>query len=187
MSNQQVRNLIIVALILAAAASRMIPHPYNFAPMSAMALFGAAHFGRKAWAFGIPLLATWLSDLFLNNVVYNHYQDGFVWLYDGWYWPYGTFALIALLGMITLRRITVPRIIGSSLGASAIFFLITNLACWPGNAMYAQDFGGLMACYAAGLPFLGGTVLGDFAYSGLLFGSFAVLQQRYPALRAAIA
>ncbi len=187
MSPRQFRTLAILALILAAAASRMLPHPYNFAPMSAMALFGAAHFSRKAWAFGAPLLATWLSDLFLNNFVYNHYHEGFVWLYDGWYWPYGTFALIALLGMVTLRKVTVPRVIGSSLGASAIFFLITNLACWPGNTMYTQDLGGLMACYAAGLPFLGGTVLGDLTYSGLLFGSFALLQQRYPALRAAIA
>ena len=187
MSQTQLRNLTIVALILAAAASRVLPHPYNFTPMGAMALFGAAHFGRKVWAFGIPLLATWLSDLFLNNFVYNHYHEGFVWLYSGWYWPYGTFALIALMGLFTLRTVTVPRIMGSSLAASLIFFLVTNLACWPGNPAYAQDLSGIMACYAAGLPFLGGTVLGDLAYSGLLFGTFAVLQQRYPALRRAVA
>ena len=183
MSNQQVRNLIIVALILAAAISRIIPHPYNFAPISAMALFGAAWFQRRALAIGVPLAATWLSDLLLNNFVYNQHYERFTWLDQGWYWMYGSFALIAVLGMLTLRKVTVPRIIGSSLAASAIFFLVTNFACWPGSAAYAQDLGGLMACYAAGIPFLGGTVLGDLAYSGLLFGSFALLRQQVPALR----
>ena len=183
MSNQQVRNLIIVALILAAAISRIIPHPYNFAPISAMALFGAAWFQRRALAIGVPLAATWLSDLLLNNFVYNQHYERFTWLDQGWYWMYGSFALIAVLGMLTLRKVTVPRIIGSSLAASAIFFLVTNFACWPGSSAYAQDLGGLMACYAAGIPFLGGTVLGDLAYSGLLFGSFALLRQQVPALR----
>lgn len=183
MSNQQFRNLIIVALILAAAASRVIPHPYNFAPISAMALFGAAVFQSRALAIGIPLAATWLSDLLLNNYVYNQHYVRFTWIDQGWYWMYGSFALIALVGMITLRTISPARIIGSSLAASAIFFLITNFACWPGNTAYAQDLGGLMTCYAAGLPFIGGTVLGDLTYCGLLFGSFAVLQQRFPALR----
>jgi len=184
MSKLPLRTLAIIALILAAVASRVIPHPYNFAPMGAMALFCAAHIKNRGWAIGLPLLSIWLSDLFLSNFVYNTFNNGFVWLYDGWYWPCGTFALIALMGMVTLRKVTVPRILGSSLAASAIFFMITNLACWPGNTMYTQDFSGLMTCYAAGLPFLGNTVLGDLTYSGLLFGSFAVLQQRFPALRA---
>lgn len=183
MSHTQSRTIIIVALVLAAAASRVIPHPYNFTPMGAMALFGAAHLGRNAWAVAIPLLGIWLSDLLLNNFVYNHHLDGFTLLYEGWYWPYGTFALIAVLGMFTLRKVTVPRILGSSLAASVLFFLITNLACWPGNTAYAQDASGLVACYVAGLPFFGGTLMGDLFYSAVLFGGFAFLQQRFPALR----
>ncbi|MFN3876445.1 MAG: DUF6580 family putative transport protein [Flavobacteriales bacterium] len=175
----------VTLLIALAAASRLIPHPYNFAPMGAMALFGAAHFRKKWMAFAIPFGAHWLSDLWFMRVVYpQHYAENALFAPESG-WIYGTYALIALLGLLTLRKVTVPRVIGSALGASAIFFIITNFACWPGNPAYAQDLGGLMACYAAGLPFLQGTVLGDLFYSGVLFGAFALAERSIPALRPA--
>lgn len=61
-------------MIQLAAISRLVPHMFNFAPMSAMGLFGAAYFTRKWQAFFIPVAATWLSDLYLNNVVYAQYN-----------------------------------------------------------------------------------------------------------------
>lgn len=173
----------VTLLIVLAAASRLIPHPFNFAPMGAMALFGAAHFQRKWMAFAIPFAAHWLSDLWFMHVVYPQHYAGATLFAPESGWIYGTYALIALLGLFTLRRVTIPRVIGSALGASAIFFLVTNFVCWPGNAAYAQDLGGLMACYAAGLPFLKGTVLGDLFYSGVLFGAYAWAQRSIPALR----
>ncbi|MEP5048623.1 MAG: DUF6580 family putative transport protein, partial [Balneola sp.] len=45
------RLLLITGLLLLAAISRMIPHPYNFAPIGAMSLFGAAYFSNKRLAF----------------------------------------------------------------------------------------------------------------------------------------
>lgn len=184
MGNPSLRTLAILALILAAAASRVIPHPYNFSPIGAIALFGAACFNRTVLAVLVPLVAVWISDIWLNNFVYNQHYQAFTLFDQGWYWMYGTYAAIAVLGLFTLKKISAPRIIGSSLAASVIFFLVTNLACWPGSAIYPQDAGGLLMCYAAGLPFFSGTLLGDLFYSGVLFGGFALLQQRFPALRA---
>ena len=184
MSKLPLRTLAIIALILAAVASRVIPHPYNFSPIAAIALFGAASFHRKGWAIAVPLIAVWISDIWINNFVYNQHYASFTLFDQGWYWMYGTYAAIAIMGILTLRKVTVPRIIGSSLAASVLFFLVTNFACWPGSTLYSQDAAGIMACYAAGLPFFSGTLIGDLAYSGLLFGSFAILQQQIPALRA---
>jgi hypothetical protein len=48
--------------------------------------------------------------------------------------------------------------------------------------MYPKTIAGLMACYAAGIPFFGNTLLGDFVYAGILFGGFEWAQRRYPAL-----
>jgi len=81
--------------------------------------------------------------------------------------------------------VTAPRVLGSALGASVLFFLITNLGCWPGNPSYPQSLEGLGLCYAAGLPYFRGTLMGDLFYSGVLFGAFALAQRRFPALRMA--
>jgi prepilin signal peptidase PulO-like enzyme (type II secretory pathway) len=42
---------VITLIILSAAMSRLLPHPPNFAPIGGMALFGAAYFSKKYWAF----------------------------------------------------------------------------------------------------------------------------------------
>lgn len=174
---------ILAGLIVLAAFSRVIPHMPNFSPLGAMGLFGAAYFTKKWQAFLVPLAATWLSDLFINNVIYARYYPSFTWFYDGFYWQYGSYVLITLAGLFILRKVTPQRIVAGALASTTIFFLLTNLACFPGSTVYAQDASGLMACYAAGIPFLKGTLLGDLFYSGVLFGSFAWLQQRVPVLK----
>ncbi|HVZ97803.1 MAG TPA: DUF6580 family putative transport protein [Chitinophagaceae bacterium] len=61
--------------------------------------------------------------------------------------------------------------------------MVTNFICWPGSSAYSQDVNGLMICYAAGLPFLKGTFLGDLFYCGVLFGGFALAQKQWPVLK----
>jgi hypothetical protein len=87
--------------------------------------------------------------------------------------------------MLSLKKVNLPRVIGTSLGASAFFFLASNFLCWPGNPMYSADLGGLITCYAAGLPFLAGTVAGDLFYNAVLFGGFALVLRTFPELRTA--
>ncbi|TAK54773.1 MAG: hypothetical protein EPO24_12800 [Bacteroidetes bacterium] len=179
-----IRFTVLVAIILLAAFSRIIPHMPNFSPLGAIGLFGAAHFKKKWQVFLIPLAATWLSDLFINNVIYAQYYPEFTWLYSGFYWQYGSYLLIALSGLFLLKTVSPLRIGGAALTSTAIFFTITNFACWPGNPTYTQNFGGLLTCYAAGIPFLKGTLLGDVCYSVVLFGTFALAKKRFPVLQA---
>ncbi|HHB52745.1 MAG TPA: hypothetical protein ENK75_06910, partial [Saprospiraceae bacterium] len=89
---------VIVLLIVAAAFSRLIPHPANFAPVGAMALFGAAYISNRALSVLVPIVAMWLSDLFLSNVVYAQYYEGFQWY--GNLWVYAAFAGIAVIGFV---------------------------------------------------------------------------------------
>jgi hypothetical protein len=53
---------------------------------------------------------------------------------------------------------------------ATLFFLITNFGSWINNPIYPQNYMGLMASYAAGLPFFQNTLLGDLSYLAILFG-----------------
>lgn len=173
----------ISCMILLAALSRLIPHPINFAPISGVALFGAAYYSKKYWAFVIPIVSMWISDLIINNVVYAELFDGFVWFYSGSLFTYAAFIAIAILGMNALKRVTVSRVAASAMSASILFFALSNFGVWLSSGMYPHTWNGLATCYAAGLPFLKNTVAGDLVYSALLFGAFAWGESRFPALR----
>lgn len=170
----------LASLILAAALLRLLPHPYNFTPLGAMALFGGAHFKSKRWAFLVPVLALLVSDALLG--------------FHSTMWAvYGSFILMVAIGMGFLKKITAGRVAGTALLSSVIFFLITNFAVWlNAGGFYPKTFMGLMACYGAGLQFYQYTVfgnlflnsvMGDLFFSLLLFGSFEWLKSKSPALQ----
>ncbi len=179
-----IKFIVLVALILIAAFSRLVPHMPNFSPLGAIGIFGAAHFSKKWQALLIPIAATWLSDLFINNVVYAKYYPTFTWFADGFYWQYGAYLLIVIVGFFIMKKVTTGTVLAGALASTTIFFLVSNFGCWPGSS-YPQNFTGLMECYAAGIPFLKGTLLGDLFYCTVLFGGFAFAQNQVPALRTA--
>jgi hypothetical protein len=177
------RFIFITLAVLIAAFSRMIPHMQNFSPLGAIGLFGAAHLTKKWQAFLVPIAATWLSDLFINNVIYAKYYPHFTWFYEGFYWQYASYLVIIVAAIFIFNKtVTTQKVIVAALSSTAIFFLISNAGCWFANPVYPQNFGGLISCYAAGVPFLKGTLLGDLFYSGVLFGSFYFAQLRIPTL-----
>lgn len=177
------RYSVITLMILLAALSRLLPHPPNFAPIGGMALFGAAYYTRKTWAYAIPIISMWISDLILNNVVYAQYFDKFVWFYPGALFTYAAFALIVLMGTFTLKKVRITRLLFSALGASVIFYLVSNFGVWFSGTMYPKDISGLTACYVAGIPFFKNTLLGDLVYSAVLFGVLEASLWKFPVLR----
>jgi hypothetical protein len=164
------RILTLLAAIVAAAALRLVPHPPNFTPIAAMALFSGAYFGRRSIAFAAPLAAMLLSDAIIG------FHSGMLFVYAG-------VALIVLLGQAALTRVTLLRVGGAALAGSILFFAISNLGTWLLSGMYPLDASGLAACYVAAIPFFQNTLAGDLFYSGLLFGGFALLERMVPALR----
>ncbi len=177
--NLHLRNEMIAFIIAITALCRLLPHPPNFSPVAAIALFGGIYYSKRYMAYLVPLVSLWLSDILLN---YSYYHQ-FVLFYDGFYFTYGTFALIVLLSGLLIRKVKVQSMLVASLSASVLFFIVSNFGVWFSTAMYPHTQAGLMACYVAGLPFFSHTLIGDLVYTGLLFGLFEFLQSRVPALQ----
>jgi hypothetical protein len=159
-----------VVLTVLAALVRLIPHPPNFAPVGAAALFGGARL--RGWqAYLVPLLAMVLTDPIRSRM-----EGGYAAYTWGSLIVYGCFLISVVLGRVFLRDSTSPlRIASVALLGSVQFFFITNLAVWLG-AYYPHTWVGFVACYTAAIPFFGYTVLGDLFYCGALFGAYALLK-----------
>lgn len=174
---------VLTVLIVFAAFSRIIPHMPNFSPLGAIGIFGAAYFSKRWQALLVPILATWLSDLFINNVIYAQYYPSFTWFYEGFYWQYVSYILIVLFGMLIFKKVNLKNVFVGALGSSLIFFMVSNFGCWIGSATYPQNFTGFTECYLMGIPFFKGTLLGDLFYCGVLFASFELARREIPVLR----
>lgn len=171
MTANNARLAAILSAILIAAAFRLVPHPPNFSPIGAMALFGGAYFGRRSLAFAAPLAALLLSDVILG-------------FHSGMPYVYGSVALIVLIGWAVAKRMSVLTVAGGALASSILFFAVTNFGTWATGELYPQTLAGLAACYVAAIPFFQNTLAGDLFFSALLFGGFALLERRLPMLRA---
>jgi hypothetical protein len=165
------RAALIAGIVLAAAALRIFPHPMNFAPIGALALFGGAYFSSRRAAIAVPLLSLMAGDL----------VTGFhrLMLY-----VYASFLVSVAIGFLLRRKKSASRV-GAATAAGAIqFFLITNFAVWTSSiGNYPRNLGGLAACYFAGLPLLWNTLTGDAFFVALLFGGMAFAEKRFPPLR----
>ena len=164
------RFFVLVGIVLVAAAMRIIPHPPNFTPISAIALFGGAYFPNTIVAFAVPLVAMVLSDLFLGFDATMPFI-------------YGSFAVSVCLGLWIRQRRSPLRIGAAALISSVLFFVVTNFGVWVVGGLYPRTVEGLLACYVAAIPFFNHTLLGDLTYAAVLFGGFAFMQRRFPLLR----
>lgn len=170
------RFLTLLGITLAAAATRLLPHPPNFTPIAAMALFGGCYFASRRAAFGVTLTAMFLSDLLLGYGF--HPVLPFV---------YGSFALTGCLGLWVRRRRTLLTIGSTALAGSVLFFVVTNFGVWVQGDLYPRTSEGLVRCYIAAIPFFRNTLAGDAFYTVVLFGGFALAQSLLPALREPVA
>jgi len=164
------RLIALIAAIVFAAALRLVPHPPNFSPIGAMALFSGAYLGRRGLAFVAPLAAMVLSDLVLG-------------FYSGVWITYSAVALIVIVGWLALPRVTIPRLGAAALASSVTFFVVSNFGTWGLSGMYAHTLAGLSACYVAAIPFFQNTIAGDLFYTTLLFGGFRVVELLVPRLK----
>jgi hypothetical protein len=163
------RFTVLTGMLLAAAVSRLLPHPPNFTPVAALALFGGASFSDKRTAFLVPLAALLLSDLWLGFYAITPVV-------------YGCFALNVCLGFWLRRRHGLGRIAAAAVTGSVIFFILTNLGVWAFDSLYPKTSAGIAQCYLAAIPFFKNTLAGDLVYSALLFGGLALAEKRWPAL-----
>ena len=172
MTANHARLLALLSAIVVVAALRLVPHPPNFTPIGAMALFSGAYLGRRGLAFVAPLAALLLSDLVLG-------------FYPELVFVYLSVAAIVLIGWAVSKRKTVLRVGAAALASALLFYAVTNFGVWLVMDYYPKTLAGLAACYAAAIPFFQNSLAGDLFFSGLLFGGFALLERVAPRLREA--
>lgn len=161
--------LVLAGMIVFAALSRLVPHPFNFSPIEAMALFGGAYFAQRSWALLVPLAAMAISDLFIG-------------LHTGLPVVYACMAAITVMGFSLRGKVSALRVGGLGLAGATLFFVVTNFMVWAGSGMYPMNAEGLIACYVAAIPFFTNQLAGVAFYSLLLFGGYALLRRRFPQL-----
>lgn len=179
-----------VCLVVIGVSLRFLPHPANFAPVAAVALFGGVYLSRR-WAVILPLLVMLMSDLLMSVPEFRsllpwgagsagfHLHTPYVWF---------SFILVGLIGLAVRKRKSPLTIVLGSLAGSIVFYLVTNWAVWAFGTMYAPDFGGLVQSYVRAIPFFRNTLLGDLVYTGALFGLYESVRYfaRIPARREVI-
>ena len=171
------RTWTLVTMVLAAAATRIVPHDWNFTPVGAICLFGGASFTNRWAAVLVPLIALVLSDVYLALAVYGF--TGFQVMAMS----YVLFGLTAVLGMTLRGRTSFWRVSGTAVLAAALFFVLSNFQAWlTGYEGYPYTLAGLATCFLAALPFAQSMLLGNLFYSAVLFGGWELLQMLVPNL-----
>lgn len=165
------RTLLALAMIAVAAALRIAPHPWNFTPVGAMALFSGAVLKDRRLAFLFPMLALFAGDVFV----------GFYKLMPV---VYASFLLSVAIGFWLRDRRTVARISLATAVGAVQFFIIVDLGVWAFMSTYPHTLQGLLACYVAAIPFLWNMLASDALYGALLFGGYALAERLVPAWRA---
>lgn len=170
---------LILFFIVAAVILRITPHIPNFAPVTAIALFGGAYLSRKTAIF-LPLAVIIISDYLLlyinpNGVDFSKIHPVNSMLYSTTLFVWGSFLISSLIGIWIGKKKTVSRVAVGAVLASLQFFVITNFGVWLVDNFYPMTFAGLVQSYVMGLPFYRGTFLGDLFYTGLFFGGYEFL------------
>ena len=152
----------LLAALAIALAGRLIPHPPNFTPVGALALFAGIYLARKSrWALLLPLAVMFLADLVIG------FYDAKLMLV-----VYGSFLFYGVFGLLIKNKKNVGTITLATLAGSFLFYLITNAAVWAFSPLYAPTLEGLMLSYTMGLPFLKYTLLGDLFFVGVFVGAY---------------
>ena len=158
----------VLSLVLVAGFSRLIPHPWNFTAIGAMALFAGTRMPNKALAFLAPFLTLLWTDTILG------FHETVVYVY-------AAVALITIIGFFTEGKKS--AIVAGSVAGSILFFAITNFGVWMVQGMYPHTAAGLLECFTMAIPFFGNQVAGDLFYTGVLFGAYALLKTYVPSLK----
>jgi hypothetical protein len=146
-------------------------HVWNFAPLGAISLYAGSRFPRR-WAWVVPVAAMVISDVFLDQERYRPAFELTRWT------VYATFALTTLLGALAnwprFGRWLLPIL---SVTGSTLFFVTSNMATWGEGLLYPMTFAGLIACFAAAIPFFGNTIAADLIGTAVLFGLGPVFER----------
>ena len=157
------RRPLALALTIAGALARLVPHPWNFAPVGGTSVFAGARL--RGWqAYLLPIVLMAVTDPLVGGY---SVVTPFV---------YGSFLINVWIGR-RLRNSESPMRIGAAAVISSVqFFLISNFGTWLGY--YPHTWAGLTRCFTLAIPYYAPTLLSDVLTCGVLFGLHAWLSRR---------
>lgn len=150
---------------------RLLPHPPNTAPIFCAA-FALMYFLPKHQVILLSLFAFVLSDIALS--LSNAYSAFGFWSF----FTYTGFIASLLVGGGLLRQLSLNRLLTALVSSSLLFWIWTNFGTWLATTMYPKTLTGLVACFVAGIPFLSNAMLGQLAWSVVLFVPLMVYRKR---------
>ena len=172
----------LILLVLVAALYRAVPNrPMGFAPQYAMAIFGGAIFIKnKKWAFVLPLLSMFLSDLFYQ-LLYNGGLSATPGFYEGQWQNYLLIAGLTFIGFL-IKKINVLSVLLASIAAPSVYFILSNFIVWLGGGglQRPKTLSGLMQCYNDALPFYPNSVYSTLFFAIVLFGGYYLVKKYFP-------
>ena len=173
MKKNQIILLAIIMIVLASV--RVLMPEANFNPMGAIALMGGVLFGKRIIAYLIPFGALFIGDLLMANSspMYSDYLFSTSFLF-----VYLAFALIIALGILLAKKPNFINVLGGSLGAAVIFFLVSNFGSWLFLTMYPKTLAGLAACMEAGIPFFRSTLVSQVLFSLGIFVVYSIATRK---------
>ena len=160
MKDKHFQFAVALGLITLAVSLRLLPHPANFAPVAAIAIFGGSVLPRKV-AVWVPLAAMIISDTIIG-------------FYSMMPVTWACYMLIALASSIWLRKPNLLRGVVLTISSSLFFFVATNFMVWLTSGIYARTWNGFVGCYVMALPFFRNTAASDILYTAVLFSLFAL-------------
>ena len=170
-SNNQSRNILLIASLSILVILRLLPHPANFIPLGAISILGAYFMASKKNVYWLPLAVMLLSDILLE-LSYRIGYSAFPGFNATMLFVYPSFMLMAMLGKWAGNKQTIPALVTSIIGGSLLFFVITNFGYW---LLYMpKSFEGLMQSYVQAIPFYRSSLLGDMIYT---IGGYIIIRQ----------
>jgi len=137
------------------ALGRLIPHPPNFTPILAAAIFAPYIINDRWTAIAVPLMAMFIGDVFIG---FHHYM----------LWVYGAIAMSTVISRWAMQFGKYLPLATMTLISSVLFYIVTNFAVWIMWDYYPNTLEGLIMCYTMAIPFFQNTVLSTIVYTALM-------------------
>lgn len=156
--------LVALSMICIGVLMRVLPHPANFAPITAIAIFGGSVLPKK--------LAVWapLGAMIVSDAIIGFYPlMPLIWI---------CYLSIALMSYRWLRPASVSRGAVVTLSSSILFFVVTNFGVWVASGMYSHTVAGFIRCYVMAIPFFRNSLVSDVMFTVALFTTYQLATNR---------
>jgi len=164
-----IKVVLIISIIFLVSLTRIFPHPPNFTPILALAIFGGAYLPNRITAISLPIISMFISDLIIGF----HSQIFTV---------YAAIILLSILGHL-MKTKNFKNFAITGFTGSLIFFIITNFSVWLGGSLYPLTIDGIIQCYIMAIPFFHNTLISTMLFLTILFFGYTFAEKKISNLK----